>query len=134
MNVTPLVDVVLVLLIIFMVVTPMMEHAARVDLPGILFVDPTNRGKMDPVTVSVTGDGTLFLEQDRVTETDLERYLDEMHDGTPDRRLVVRADRSCRYGDVRRLFAMCRRIGLAGVAVQVGERHDGARASARGRN
>ena len=123
MNVTPLVDVVLVLLIIFMVVTPMMEHAARVDLPGILHVDPENKGRTDPITLSLTADGTLFLEQVPLPASDLERELKQIHQFDPDRRLVLRADRAAKYGAARNLFALCRRLGYSGVALVVGERH-----------
>ncbi|MCC7541161.1 MAG: biopolymer transporter ExbD, partial [Deltaproteobacteria bacterium] len=48
MNVTPLVDVVLVLLIIFMVVAPMLENDVRVDIPSIFNIDPESRGRTDP--------------------------------------------------------------------------------------
>jgi biopolymer transport protein ExbD/biopolymer transport protein TolR len=123
MNVTPLVDVVLVLLIIFMVVTPMMEHAARVDLPGVVHVDPENKGRMDPVTLSLTSDGRLFIEQSPVTPADLEKHLTAIHRAEPTRRIVLRGDISANYGAARELFAMCRRIGFSGVSLVVGEKH-----------
>jgi biopolymer transport protein TolR len=122
MNVTPLVDVVLVLLIIFMVVTPMMEHAARVDPPGVVHVDPENKGRMDPVTLSLTADGGLFLEQTRLAPAALERELAAIHRATPDRRIVLRGDRAAKYRDARALFALCRRLGYSGIALVVGER------------
>ena len=75
MNVTPLVDIVLVLLIIFMVVLPNMENDAPVDLPSIFHVDEEPRGRVDPVTVSVTADERLFLEQDPMSAEDLEARL-----------------------------------------------------------
>ncbi len=49
MNVTPLVDVVLVLLIIFMVIAPQMEHGERVELPAVFQPDPKSRSKVDPI-------------------------------------------------------------------------------------
>ena len=122
MNVTPLVDVVLVLLIIFMVVTPMMEHAARVDLPGVVNVDPENKGRMDPVTVSLTTDGRVFLEQLPVTLAELESQLAAVHRAEPTRRIILRGDVAARYGKARELFALCRKLGFSGVSLVVGEK------------
>jgi len=122
LNVTPLVDVVLVLLIIFMVVTPMMQHAARVDLPGILHTDRENKGQLDPITISLTADGTLFYEQQPVTRETLERLLAGLHRDQPDRRVVLRGDRNLDFGKARELFALCRGVGFSGVALIVGER------------
>jgi biopolymer transport protein ExbD/biopolymer transport protein TolR len=122
MNVTPLVDVVLVLLIIFMVVTPMMQHAARVDLPGILNTDRENKGQMDPITVSLTATGELFYEQQPIDRPTLERTLVGLHRSAPDRRIVLRGDREADFGEARALFALCRGIGFSGVSLMVGER------------
>lgn len=123
LNVTPLVDVVLVLLIIFMVVTPMMQHAARVELPGILHTDRENRGHLDPITVSLTASGELFYEEQPVPRDALERLLADLHRRAPDRRIVLRGDRDVAFGEARRLFAMCRSLGYSGVSLMVGERH-----------
>jgi biopolymer transport protein ExbD len=121
MNVTPLVDVVLVLLIIFMVVIPMMEKSARVELPNIFNVDPEAKGKSDPFTLSITTDGTLFFEQDKVP---VEKYVETLkaaNEKEPTRRLVVRADKDTRYADVRALFKMCQEVGFPGVSMRVNE-------------
>src|SRR6476620_2263012 len=104
MNVTPLVDVMLVLLIIFMVVVPMMEKSAHVDLPSIFNVDPEAKGKTDPFTLSVTRDGTLYFERDRLDQPAFLSRLREANQREPNRRLVLRADRTARYSMVRELF------------------------------
>jgi biopolymer transport protein TolR len=122
MNVTPLVDVVLVLLIIFMVVIPMMEKSAHVDLPSILNVDPEPKGKTDPFTLSLTSDGSLYFERDRLDESAFVSRLREANELEPQRRLVLRADRTALYGDVRKLFKTCQEIGFPGVALRVNER------------
>lgn len=122
MNVTPLVDIVLVLLIIFMVVLPNMENDAPVDLPSIFHVDEEPRGRVDPVTVSVTADERLFLEQDPMSAEDLEARLREVHEREPLRRVILRGDASLDYSAVRDLFALCQRIGFPGVSLRVGER------------
>lgn len=124
MNVTPLVDIVLVLLIIFMVVLPNMEQDAPVDLPSIFHVDEEPEGRMDPATVSITADQRLFLEQDELARDDLEARLRELHEREPLRRLILRGDGSLHYEDVRELFALCQGIGFPGVSLRVGQRGD----------
>jgi biopolymer transport protein ExbD len=122
MNVTPLVDVVLVLLIIFMVVIPMMEKSAHVELPSIFNVDPEAKGKTDPFTLSLTSDGTMYFERDRLDETSFLSTLHEANQREPQRRLVLRADRSARYADVRRMFKACQEVGFPGISLRVNER------------
>ncbi|AKF04885.1 ExbD/TolR family protein [Sandaracinus amylolyticus] len=122
MNVTPLVDIVLVLLIIFMVVLPSMENDAPVDLPSIFHVDEDPRGRTDPITVSITADRRLFLEQDEMPRDALESRLREIHASEPTRRVILRGDSTLRYEEVRSLFRMCQQIGLPGVSLRVGER------------
>jgi biopolymer transport protein TolR len=125
MNVTPLVDVVLVLLIIFMVVIPMMEKAAHVELPSIFNVDPEAKGKTDPFTLSLTSDGSMYFERDHLDETTFISRLREASQREPQRRLVLRADRAARYADVRKLFKACQEIGFPGVSLRVNERKGG---------
>lgn len=125
MNVTPLVDVVLVLLIIFMIVIPSMEHDAQVDLPSIFHVDEEPEGRTDPITVSITREGALYLESDELAEERLLSELEALHAAGPRRRVILRADRTVHYGDVRRLFGECQHIGFSGVSLRVGERGPG---------
>ncbi len=122
MNVTPLVDIVLVLLIIFMVVLPSMEHDAVVELPNIFNVDEEPRGRTDPITVSITASSTLYLEQDPLPEDQLEAQLRAIHEAEPLRRVILRGDASLRYEDVRGVFRMCQGIGFPVVSLRVGER------------
>jgi biopolymer transport protein TolR len=122
MNVTPLVDVVLVLLIIFMVVIPIMEKSAHVELPSIVNVDPEAKGKTDPFVLSLAFDGTTYFERDRVDESSLLSALREANEREPLRRLVLRADRAARYADVRKMFKVCQEIGFPGIALRVNER------------
>lgn len=124
MNVTPLVDVVLVLLIIFMVVVPMMEKSAHVELPSIFNVDPEAKGKTNPFTLSLTREGDLYFEDERL---DLDRFrarLTEAQQREPTRRLILRADRSAQYAQVRRLFKACQEIGFPGISLRVDERRE----------
>jgi biopolymer transport protein TolR len=121
MNVTPLVDVVLVLLIIFMVVIPAMEKSAHVDLPSIFNVDPEAKSKTDPFTLSLTADGNMFFEQEQLDQTKFLATLKEANDRDPSRRLVLRADTVAKYGQVRELFAACQEVGFPGVSLRVNE-------------
>jgi biopolymer transport protein ExbD len=121
MNVTPLVDVVLVLLIIFMVVIPMMEKSAHVELPSVFNVDPEAKGKTDPFTLSVTSDGSMFFERDRLEPDALLSRLRAANEREPHRRLVLRADHASHYGDVRKLFKQCQEIGFPGISLRVNE-------------
>lgn len=122
MNVTPLVDIVLVLLIIFMVVLPNMDNDAPVDLPSIFNVDEEPRGATDPVTVSITSDARLFLEQEPLPEETLEAQLRTIHEREPLRRVILRGDAELDYEQVRGVFRLCQRIGFPGVSLRVGER------------
>jgi biopolymer transport protein TolR len=122
MNVTPLVDVVLVLLIIFMGVIPMMERAAHVELPSIFNVDPEAKGKTDPFTLSLTSDGSMYFERDHLDEGSFVSRLREANQREPQRRLVLRADRAAHYGDVRKLFKACQELGFPGISLRVNER------------
>jgi len=122
MNVTPLVDVVLVLLIIFMVVVPMMEKSARVDLPSIFNADPEAKAKTDPFTLSLTSDGAMYFENDRLDESTFLARLRDANRREPSRRLILRADRTTRYASVRKLFKACQEVGFPGVSLRVNER------------
>jgi biopolymer transport protein ExbD len=121
-NVTPLVDVVLVLLIIFMVVVPQMEAGAAVTVPGILHPDPKADARHMPITVSLSAAGTLFLEKTAVTPEALIPALREHHRAAPGRRLILKADGAVAYGEVRALFRECQGIGFPGVSLQVGDK------------
>jgi len=119
MNVTPLVDVVLVLLIIFMVVVPMMEKNPSVLLPDLKNPDAEAKSKTDPFTLAVTSEGDLYFEQDKLSDADLEKRLIQANKDEPAKRLVLRADRTTEYADVRRLFKICQGIGFPGISLRV---------------
>jgi biopolymer transport protein ExbD/biopolymer transport protein TolR len=121
MNVTPLVDVVLVLLIIFMVVAPMLEDAAHVDLPSILNIDAERKGRADPITLSITRSGDVFLEDERLELALLEGRLRQLHDADARRRVVLRGDKGLEFGKARTVFALCQEVGFRGVSLIVAE-------------
>ncbi len=123
MNVTPLVDVVLVLLIIFMVVAPRLEQDVQVNLPGVFNPDPEVAGATDPLKVTVARAGEYWLDQRRYDLDGVIEALAAAHAAEPLRRLELRGDAGLAYGDVRQLFARAQAVGFPGIALQVGERH-----------
>ena len=124
-NVTPLVDVVLVLLFIFMVIAPALEHGERVELPGILQPDKDQKGKLDPVTVTVAKSGTVYLEKAPTTIEVLPAQLADIHAREPDRRVVLKGDGALDYQKVRDVFAVVQNAGFPGVSLQVQKRGGG---------
>jgi biopolymer transport protein TolR len=101
-NVTPLVDVCLVLLIIFMVVTPLLGKA-----PDAL---PERSGQL---TVSIQADGKLFVGSRQVAAADLAAALRDLHTTSPEREVVVKGDRRLRYERVRQVLHEVNAAGFA---------------------
>src|SRR5437764_1678055 len=101
-NVTPLVDVCLVLLIIFMVVTPLLPNS-KVALPKTRTPDvlPERAGQL---TISIQADGGLSLASRRVAEADLGAALRQIHARSPEREVVVKGDRRLSYQQVRQIL------------------------------
>lgn len=104
-NVTPMVDVMLVLLIIFMVITPMLNNKVNVDLPVVTaatIMDAAN--KEDAITVAVTRDGKVFLGGDMVSLADLGSKVADLEakktDPAADKSVYLRADQRANYGKV----------------------------------
>lgn len=120
-NVTPLVDVVLVLLIIFMVVTPKLDGGPNLELPPATNAAKPSDGP-EPVEVSLTRSGELFLGGETVTRDRLVEHLREIHADTPQRRVVLKGDREVAYAEVREIFRVCQDVGFRGVSLQVVER------------
>jgi biopolymer transport protein TolR len=120
-NITPLVDVVLVLLIIFMVVAPQMEAGAAVTLPSISNPDKGN-GALEPTTVTLTKDGRLFFEKEELGEDALIERLRSLHAQRPEARVVLKADTALAYGRVRTMFRRCQELGFPGASLQVIDR------------
>ena len=124
MNVTPLVDVVLVLLIIFMVVIPQLDSGAAVTMQSATNVDPKADIGYEPLTISITAQGDVFFEKQPVPRDRLVAALSEAHTSAPDRRLQIRGDREVGYEVVRDVFRDAQEIGFPGVGLAVGKRDD----------
>jgi biopolymer transport protein TolR len=121
MNVTPLVDVVLVLLIIFMVVAPRLDQDVPIDLPGMYNPDPETKS-FDPAKITIVNKDEFYYEEDRVDLDGLTARLTALHAAEPRRRLLLRADAKVGYGAVRDVLARCQESGFPGMSLLVGER------------
>lgn len=114
-NVTPLVDVMLVLLVIFMVTAPIIQQGVSVDLPdaraGAL------NGKDEQLVVSVTKKGSLYLNDTAMSAADLETKLRAIAAQRPDGQVFVRADKSVPYGEVVAVMAAIKQSGIRRVGM-----------------
>jgi biopolymer transport protein ExbD len=108
-NVTPLVDVVLVLLLVFMVTAPMMSRGIDVSLP---VANQPQIPQEDRVTVSIRADGRVFIADQPVNVALLEDRLRGLTVGRPDTVVYLRADEGLRYGDVIRVVDVIKRAGI----------------------
>ncbi len=115
-DITPLVDVVLVLLIIFIVVTPMLTRGADVLLPAADNADSKDDSGED-VIVSVQKNGEVWLGSELVTSEILETRLTNIIVSEPFKPILIKGDFSARYADVRKVMAVCERAEAKNVAL-----------------
>ena len=97
-NVTPFVDVMLVLLVIFMITAPLLTVGVEVDLPQT--GSPPLAGDDEPLAITITRDGTAYLQETEVTLEDLIPKLKAITERRPDVRIFIRGDREIAYGRV----------------------------------
>jgi biopolymer transport protein TolR len=114
-NVTPLVDVMLVLLIIFMVTAPLMTSGVPVDLPKTN-AQPLNSDS-EPLTVSVNGEGKIFLQDSEVDVSGLVAKLKAIAQDKTDRRIFVRGDKTIPYGRIMEVMGTITQGGFTKVAL-----------------
>jgi len=119
-NVTPLVDVCLVLLIIFMVVMPVIVNGVPVKLP-------VAKGERAPdgqhqLAITVKDDGTVYLGTVAVRQEQVASELQRLHGESPDREVAVRGDQSVAYGEVVKVLDACRSAGYIDVRLMSQQR------------
>ena len=114
-NVTPLVDVMLVLLIIFMVTAPLMTSGVSVDLPKTN-AQPLNNDS-EPLTVSIRANGDVFLADQQVALPEVVEKLKAIARNNPDRRIFVRGDRELPYGRIMEVMGTITQGGFTRVAL-----------------
>lgn len=115
-NVTPFVDVMLVLLIIFMVAAPLLTAGVPIDLPDSkakAISDEDNK----PLEVSISKDGKVFVGETEVTRDRMMTILTSMTENNPDRRIYIRADKGIDYGQVMSVLGEISGAGFSKVAL-----------------
>ena len=114
-NVTPFVDVMLVLLIVFMVTAPLLTVGVPVDLPKTEAAQLTD--EVEPLVVTVRADGSLYLQESPVEAGQLVPRLVAVTGAKPDTRIFVRGDRRIAYGSVMEVMGMVSSAGFSRVAL-----------------
>ncbi len=110
-NVTPLVDVMLVLLIIFMITAPLMTHRIRIDLPQ---ANPNQQQETppDPIDLAVKESGSLFWNDEPITDAMLQAQLRVVAQRTPQPELQIRAEKTTQYQTIATVMAEAKSAGM----------------------
>jgi biopolymer transport protein TolR len=108
-NVTPMADIMLVLLIIFMITTPMLQQNIALHLPKS--PNPITTVAKVPFTLSLTQDGRIYLGNTCLTEQKMVQALSERFSFEMDKNIFLRADQSLAYGKVVHVIDECRKVG-----------------------
>ena len=114
-NITPMVDVMLVLLIIFMVAAPMMTTGVTVDLPDANAT--ALPGQDEPLAVSITADGSIYIQKAKVGLKELQAKLKAITGEKKDTRIFVRGDKSVDYGKIMQVVSEINTAGYGKVAL-----------------
>ena len=123
-NVTPLIDVVLVLLIIFMVVTPMLQRGKEVTLPKSRSISEKEGKESDPIILSVTQDKKVYVEKLEYDEKGLQQKLENELRAQPDRRFLLKGDASLAFETIRKVMDTARKAGAKGIGLAVEQLKD----------
>ena len=120
-NVTPFVDICLVLLIIFMVVTPMLQEGITINLPYAKksenHPDDDEHAVVVAVKTEKNGEQVVFVQKKQVPRDQYQAEMTEIHDRMPNKNILIKADRSMKYGDVRRIMVETNQAGFESVAL-----------------
>ncbi len=114
-NITPMVDVMLVLLVVFIVTAPLLTNSIPINLPKTESVAPVEQ--KDPLVVSIDGQGKLFINKDEIQPDLLETNLKAAREKAPDVRVQLQADDGVNYGEVARAMASIERAGITKLSV-----------------
>jgi biopolymer transport protein ExbD len=124
-NVTPLVDVMLVLLIIFMITAPLMSHKVKIELPKAT-LDPRPEAKPPPpMTLAIKANGEIYWNDERVTPASFEQKLAVTAQLAPQPQVNVRADETTKFGIINDAVQTVRRAGIRKVGFVSGPERPG---------
>jgi biopolymer transport protein ExbD len=115
-NVTPLVDVCLVMLIIFMVVTPLLRAGADVNLPQTNQPPKMPEGAKQK-TISMTARAEVVIDGVWIPDQNLAAYFKDLHTQSPEKTLVIKGDKALKYKDVRKIMEIVNDAGFGGVGL-----------------
>ena len=114
-NVTPFVDVMLVLLIIFMVTAPLLSSGIKINLPESSSV--LKNEKKDPVTVSINNNGEIFIQKKKFTSQQLIQKLKLLKENNKNLKIYIKGDKNLDYGKVMDLMSLINKSGFTKVAL-----------------
>ncbi len=113
-NMTPLIDVMLVLLVIFMIAAPLMTSSLRLELPASEAATPSET--LEFIAVSMAPDGSLYLGEDRLEAETFRQRITDLARANPAMEVQLRADQNVPYGHVAELIGWCQAAGLSRIA------------------
>ncbi len=117
-NVTPLVDVCLVLLIIFMVVTPLLQNGVSVQIPQTDNPDKKpESSKQKMIVVQYASPPAYHMDSKQMSKAEFQTALDELYQRNPSAEIVIKADQRLKYGDVKEVFKMTKDAGFQDVGL-----------------
>ena len=116
-NVTPFVDICLVLLVIFMVVTPMLQEGITVHLPYAKHTEKHEDDEAHAIVVAVPNDRQIYIQKKPVPRDQFQAEMTEIHDRMPDKAVLIKADKSMKYGDVRKVMVETNEAGFEEVSL-----------------
>ncbi|MBF6023264.1 ExbD/TolR family protein [Lysobacter niastensis] len=122
-NVTPLVDVMLVLLIIFMITAPLMTHKIQVKLPEANLDEKAKETKTPPITVAVQENGSLYWNDEPITRDLLESRLSIEAQKTPQPQLNIRGDQTTKYRVIAEVAKVAQTQGMRKVGFVAKKEH-----------
>ncbi len=120
-NITPMVDVMLVLLIIFMVAAPMLTQGVNVDLPDTNA--PQIRQQVEPVVISIQKDGSLYIRNKQIKISQLAPRIQAMRQAKPKLPIFIRGDAKTAYEDVARVMSLLESAGITQISLVTEPQH-----------
>ena len=116
-NVTPFVDICLVLLIIFMVVTPMLQEGVPINLPEASNTQKTEDDEENAIVVRMNAPRSVYIQKKQVPREQYLAEMTEVHDRMPEKPVLIKADKLLAYGDVRKLMIDTNEAGFETISL-----------------